>query len=98
MEGELISALQKIYRLKKKNKLRKEQLQVCEEKDNKVSEEIVILKIHLDEAKRRKKKGRSIDKSYKIKGEYLQKNRSRNSCLKKRSIEIQDSNKIHKRI
>jgi hypothetical protein len=53
MEGELIVALEKISRLEIKNRLRKEQLQVCKEKDNEVSEEIVILKIQLQEAKRR---------------------------------------------
>jgi hypothetical protein len=68
MEGELISALEEISRLKKKNRLRKEQLQIYKEKDNEISEDIVILKIHLEEAKR---KGRNIDESDKRKGEHL---------------------------
>jgi hypothetical protein len=53
MEGELISALEEISRLKKKNRLRKEQLQIYKEKYNEISEEIVILKIQLEEDKRR---------------------------------------------
>jgi hypothetical protein len=53
MEGELISDLEEISRLKKKNKLRKEQLQIYTEKDNEISEEIVILKFELKEDKRR---------------------------------------------
>jgi hypothetical protein len=53
MEGELISALEEISRLKKNNRLRKEQLQIYKEKDNEIREDIVILKIQLEEAKRK---------------------------------------------
>jgi len=45
MEEEFISALEEISRFKKKNILRKEQLQAYKEKDNKFSEEKVIFKI-----------------------------------------------------
>jgi chromosome segregation ATPase len=53
LEGEIISSLEEISRLKKKNRLRKEQLLFYKEKLKEISEDIVILKIHLEEAKRR---------------------------------------------
>ena len=53
IEGELIRALKEISRLKKKNRLRKQQLQFYKEKDNEISEDIFILKIQLKEAKRK---------------------------------------------
>jgi hypothetical protein len=53
MEGELISSPEKISRLEKKNGIRKTSLQVYKEKDNEVSEEIVILNIQLEDAKRK---------------------------------------------
>ena len=51
MEEELISTLEEISRLKKKNRLRKEQLQIFKENYNDITEEMVSLKVHLEEDK-----------------------------------------------
>jgi hypothetical protein len=53
MEGELTSALEEISWIEKKNRIRKEKFHNYKENDNEISEEIVILKFHLEEAKRR---------------------------------------------
>ena len=53
MEGELMSALEEISWLKKNSRLRKEKLHFYKENYNEINEDIVILKIQLEEAKLR---------------------------------------------